>query len=185
LIRLQARSQENVETLRQRLRAETAQKHEAVEEAMSRWNLSDRGGYAAFLSVHHAALKSLASQWRFDDRPDFEAMLRRLEADHAALGVPVWEPSPADAPSANGMGIAYVVRGSRLGSRVLRKRVAAHFPATFLGQEPSLTWSGFLDQLDRCSRDTELAGQADVVSGARATFDLFRTIALQRGDARL
>lgn len=184
LMRLQAQSRDLEPTLRQRLRAETKLQHDAVEEAMSRWDLSDRYGYGAFLSIHRATLKRLAGRWRLEDRRDFEAMLHRIEADHAALDLPMWESAAADTPSANGIGVAYVVRGSRLGSRVLRRRVPEHFPATFLEHEPSLTWSEFLDQLSQCPGGGR-ADQAGVIAGARATFDLFGAVALEREEARL
>jgi heme oxygenase (biliverdin-IX-beta and delta-forming) len=97
-----------------------------------------------------------------------------IERDLAALGEEMPPPLalPAVAGSGNLLGTAYVIEGSRLGSRFLAKRVGDAMPAEYLtaaGQQrawPALVRA--LDQAELGPADTDRA-----VSAARDCFTLF------------
>lgn len=139
------------------LRDGTAAAHERVDAVFSRFDLSDRSGYAAFLGAHadatlpfEAALDAadagrVVPDWRDRRRGDL------LRADLADLGM-----AEPDAPSprlagdvAAAAGAIYVLEGSRMGARLLARRVGPGLPARFLNarQSPE-TWRKLLSCLD-------------------------------------
>jgi heme oxygenase len=167
-------------TLHQILRDATRADHVSLDHALSEFDLRDPGGYGRFLNMHHAALRSLEGLWRADDREDFAALLRCVQADLAALGAPLDEQlkTPAAAPAPlSGWGIGYVVRGSRLGSRVLRKRVPARFAASYLDFAPALAWPDFLQRLEAQADALTPHDRDAVIGGAKTAFAVFAEFA--------
>lgn len=164
-----------------RLKLGTQPDHMRVDRAIARFNLARRGDYAAFLKLHADALDSLRPHWRDLDEADFAALLHALDDDLAALGAaPRKSAAPAIGPI-DSLGVSYVVRGSRLGSQVLQKRVPPDFPNAFLSNSPSLSWPLFLRQLDARGGDPGL--ESATIAGARATFDVYFGLMRNDGDA--
>ena len=120
-------------SLRWRLREATAASHARVDAVMGALGLDTLGGYGDFLATVEAATAPLEDQMAGlgagRSLPGWEG--RRcsgpLRADLAGLGrapVPLGIP-PAPGNEESVLGMAYVLEGSRLGSRVLLGRVLA------------------------------------------------------------
>ena len=176
-------SQDTLSTLHRSLRAATRSDHAAVDRLIAKLDLTRREDYGRLLSIHHAVLQDLKSGWRPEDRDDFRAMSRRLQNDLRVLGFPTANPSALlrSPPLAEGhkLGIAYVIRGSRLGAVVLRPRIPPQFCASYLDFEPTLSWAQFLAQLQSVSKSAQ-AGVGDAaVQGAKITFELFSRLLTQ------
>lgn len=138
------------------------------------FDLSRAEDYRIFLNIHLGALSSLQPDWRLEDGADFAQMLGCVQADLMILGgmanVPPLLTSTPASPS-TGLGIAYVVRGSRLGATVLRRGVGAHFPTSYLDFAPALSWAAFLLELESIADDP--AGRQEATRGACGTFNKF------------
>jgi heme oxygenase len=155
-----------------RLKLATRLDHRRVDRLMTRYDLGQPETYGAFLSLNFRALTALRPHWLGADESDFAGLIEALAADLAALGMPPSgdvdpEPGPID-----GLGLAYVVRGSRLGSKILRKRVGLGLPTEYFGFRLGQPWARFLDELDLCG---EAGSQHEfaLVSGARETFSVY------------
>jgi heme oxygenase len=173
-------SRDPLSALHRSLRAATRSDHMGVDRLIGQLDLSGREGYARLLSIHHAVLQDLRSEWRPEDRNDFRAMSRRLQNDLRVLGFPTANPqSMSRSPLAEGnqLGIAYVIRGSRLGTSVLRPRIPSQFSASYLDFVPTLSWIQFLAQLRSVSQAAEATDAA--ILGAKITFDLFSRLLTQ------
>jgi heme oxygenase len=160
-------------TLHGSLRAATRSNHMVVDGLVAQLDLTQREGYGRLLSIHHAVLQDLKSEWRAEDRDDFREMGRRLQNDLRVLGFPTAASQPMPrTPFAAGdqLGVAYVIRGSRLGSIVLRPRIPTRFSATYFDFAPALSWTQFLVQLQSVPE-----GQPSdaAIRGAKFTFDMF------------
>jgi heme oxygenase len=158
------------------LRAATRSDHTKVDRLIGRLDLTRHEGYGRLLSIHHAVLQILQSEWRPEDQDDFRAMSRRLQNDLRVLGFATANPqSMLRTPLAEGnnLGIAYVIRGSRLGASVLRPRIPAHFSASYFDFEPTLSWVQFLAQLQSISKSAEAEIGDAAIQGAKITFGLF------------
>lgn len=168
--------------LHQSLRAATRADHAIVDRLMLRFDLSRRKDYALFLHIHYWTLKSLDTQWRGEDQTDFADMIDCLQNDLRALGVATSERSGLVSPSVlacNHLGVAYVIRGSRLGAAFLRPRVPSHFPTAYLDFVPALPWGQFLKQLELATDDPKRDTPEDTICGARITFDIFAALLTQ------
>jgi heme oxygenase len=164
------------------LRAATRSDHVAVDGLVLRLDLSSREDYGLFLRVHHAAVQCLEADWREEDRKDFSALLRCAQEDLKALKTSVITLHPSSRPpllASQRLGVAYVIRGSRLGAGVLRHRVPALLPSSYLDYEPRLSWPQFLQQLDPPAQDTDRASSYEVIRGARLTFEVFASLLAQ------
>jgi heme oxygenase len=169
-------------TLHRSLRAATRIDHLGVDRLIGQLDLTRREGYGRLLSIHHAVLQDLKSDWRPEDQDDFRAMTRRLQNDLRVLGFPTANPqSMSRSPLAEGnkLGIAYVIRGSRLGASVLRPRIPPQFSASYLDFEPTLSWVQFLAQLQSVSKSAEAEASGEAIQGAKITFDLFSRLLTQ------
>ncbi|AQR60255.1 hypothetical protein BZG35_00225 [Brevundimonas sp. LM2] len=159
-----------------RLKQATRLDHETVDQAMSGFDLTDRDAYGAFLQLNHTAMIALRPHWRAADAVDFDALVEALAADLAALGL---RPSPPADPLAgriDGLGLSYVVRGSRLGSRILRRRVGPGLPTAYLDLRLGEPWARLLDQLTaRGTADPD--DTTALIAGARATFAVYERLA--------
>jgi heme oxygenase len=168
--------------LHRALQAATRSDHMEVDRLIGQLDLTHREGYGRLLSIHHAVLQDLKSEWRPEDRDDFRAMSRRLQNDLRVLGFPTANPqSMSRTPLAEGnqLGIAYVIRGSRLGASVLRPQIPAQFSASYLAFVPALSWIQFLAQLQSASNADDTEANDAAVRGAKITFDLFSRLLIQ------
>jgi heme oxygenase len=169
-------SRDPLGALHRSLRLATRSDHLEVDRLIGQLDLSRREDYGRLLSIHHAVLLELKSEWRPEDRDDFRAMSRRLQNDLRILGFPTASPqSMSSTPLAEGnqLGIAYVIRGSRLGASVLRPRIPPQFSTSYFDYVPVLSWIQFLEQLKSVTKATEAEATDAAVRGAKITFDLF------------
>jgi heme oxygenase len=175
-------SRDPLSTLHRSLRAATRSDHMGVDRLIGQLDLTRREDYGRLLSIHHAVLQDLKSEWRLEDRDDFRAMSLRLQNDLRALGFPTANPqsmSRTPLAAGNQLGIAYVIRGSRLGASVLRPRIPVQFSASYLDYVPALSWVQFLAQLQNFSKASEADASDAAVEGAKITFDLFSRLLTQ------
>lgn len=158
---------------------------------MSRHNLSDPGGYSEFLAVMAKGFAPvedwLQRHWgaapreaRFRRRiPLIETDLAGLAAQFPAVAASVPTSAPKDIEisddgPAGMLGALYVVEGSRLGAKVLSKRVGAGLPKHFLDDnEPLLEWRALLQQIQQLPEK-----ELDRAAGAASdVFDHFLAVA--------
>ena len=159
-----------------RLKLATRDEHNGVDLALSRFNLVDADDYAAFLELNHSALISLRPHWRSADEADFAGLVDALATDLIDLGA--GSSTEADSLSGliDGLGLSYVVRGSRLGSKILRKRVGSELPTAYFDFRMGTPWARLLDQIDARGA----AGSTDeqsLVAGAVRTFAVYASLA--------
>jgi heme oxygenase len=175
-------SRDPLSALHRSLRVATQSDHMDVDRLIGRLDLTRRDDYGRLLSIHHAVLQDLKSEWRPEDRDDFRAMSRRLQNDLRVLGFPTANPqsmSRAPLDDGNQLGIAYVIRGSRLGASVLRPRIPSQFSASYFDFVPALSWIQFLAQLQSVSKSAEAEVGNAAIQGAKITFNLFSRLLIQ------
>jgi len=175
--------------LRARLRSATAPLHERVDQAFSAFALERTEGYRRFLTAHAEVTVPLEQALEASGietlLPDWRQRSRRqaLLADLQDLGVRMTPLPSADIFTPGWCwGAAYVMEGSRLGGRVLAKRVAqAHpnAPLRYLGQTTPPSWTGFLQQLERNASGRPWS---EVLAGAQSVFERFIHAAEARRD---
>jgi heme oxygenase len=168
------------DSMRRILRDATRNDHQFIDQAVSTLDLTDRVGYGIFLAIHHTALGQLAGRWRPQDHADFAGLLRCLSDDLRAMGHPDGVSEMTRGTKTHSLrqwGIAYVIRGSRLGGAVLRQRVPSGFPASYLTYSPTITWPQFLKQLEHETPAINLRAQAQIIRGAKQAFEAFKAAA--------
>jgi heme oxygenase len=156
------------------LRGVTRNDHASIDRMLLRFDLNRAEDYRNFLNIHFSSLATLRAHWRLQDGDDFARMLGCLEADLQTLGsntpaLPILSATPRS-PS-KGLGIGYVVRGSRLGAAVLRRGVVGDLPTSYLDFVPGLSWAGFLIQLEFIAGDPN--GRDEATRAAISTFSTF------------
>jgi heme oxygenase len=166
------------------LRQVTQRDHERLDGLMSRLDLSNRSDYGILLSVHYNALRALAGRWSVRDHPDFSGLLTCLASDLRALNCPLGDEGATQAAGAElpgQWGLAYVIRGSRLGSAILRHRVPAGQPTSYLDYTPILTWPEFVKQLDGETHTIHPRALGQIIRGAQRAFAAFSAAAAGQG----
>jgi heme oxygenase (biliverdin-IX-beta and delta-forming) len=165
--------------LHRALRAATRSDHVLLDRMILRFDLTRRDDYGLFLHLHFSALRDLEADWLAEDQDDFSAMLRCVQSDLHTLrmATPALSPSGrAQLHAANRLGVAYVLRGSRLGASFLRRRVPRQYPTAYLDFMPALSWSEFLVQLESSAVPPTPGHEHEVVRGARITFEIFISV---------
>jgi heme oxygenase len=158
------------------LRAATREDHAFIDRLLLGFNLNRAEDYTSFLNIHLAAISMLQADWRPRDREDFAQMICCLRADLSTLGHTTVVPFIPFGKSANpfeGLGIAYVLRGSRLGAAILRRSVRAALPTSYLNFVPHLSWTAFLLELESIAEDSRARDEA--ARAACGAFKLFTT----------
>ena len=161
------------------LRAATFDCHQRVDEIYSSAQLDDRVSYGNFLCAQAAALlpveAALDQLGMADLVEDWPERIRgqHLIRDMVELGIA--KPEPIERPTLSSppemLGALYVLEGSRLGGKLLRRSVPSNFPTRFLAGESLESWALFLMRLDQLiDNDAERSGAID---GAHAVFSVF------------
>jgi len=138
------------------------------------FDLNRAEDYRFFLNVHLTALVTLRAEYRPGDVEDFDRLLDCVRRDLRTMGDTIAILPPcfrASTKAFTGLGIAYVIRGSRLGAAVLRRSIAGDAPTSYLDFVPGLSWPAFLAELECIANDP--AGRAEAARSARDTFDIF------------
>jgi len=171
-----------VSDLRDLLRRETAADHQILDDRFSALNLQHVDGYSSFLRSHHMALgycyRAFATNGAKGDLlPPNPAS--ELSNDILALGgnIPAdWAPhQPLEGAP---LGMAYVLAGSRLGARILLKRVLeepsripAQATAYLESQQDPAPWKKIVTSLKALKADPDTANA--IILSARQTFGVF------------
>ena len=173
-------------SIREMLRAEGGPLHAQVDAAFGRYQLHSRPSYSAFLQAHAQALFGLEALLERSGveglLPDWQQRRRTpvLGSDLQRLQVAVPAPAPFTQLLDEGecWGVAYVLEGSRLGSRLLDRHVAESPDAAvrdaraYLGHVPPQgAWPAFLERLDNAGRDPAL--HPAMLAGQRLAFEVF------------
>ncbi|CAN5162387.1 hypothetical protein BH10PSE2_BH10PSE2_14850 [soil metagenome] len=99
-------------------------------------------------------------------------MIDRISADLNLLGVAGFV-ARSDVDELDGFGVAYVLRGSRMGARVLRNRIGADLPTRYMDFTPVLSWRAFLAELEIHAADGDEIHRHRIVTSALQAFAAF------------
>jgi heme oxygenase len=169
-------------SLRNALRSGTSDCHAVVDRLFGRFDLSDRGGYSAFLLAHarvipaveqalaRGGIASLLPDWADRRRSDM------LTADLTALKLTSPPPLAVDDFSSEDelWGAVYVLEGSKLGGAMLAKQVPEALPSRYLShQGPRGAMKAFMERLD----GAHIIDEDCTIAAARSIFDHFRRAA--------
>ena len=166
------------------LRNATAEDHERVDALFSRFDLTQPEGYRAFLRAQVAATRAVEAaldEGRISETVADWPQRRRAAlavADLAALGAqpPYPLPKPALFGTAQLLGAAYVLEGSRLGAKVLRRGLPPEMPQTFLSAPAAPgAWAAMLMTIEAHVVTREDVAMA--CGAARRVFALFEAAA--------
>jgi heme oxygenase len=160
----------------EQLRVSTREQHRTLDAALSRYDLTDRSRYEDFLRIHLYSLTELQSRWRTEDDAEFAHLLSMLENDlgcRTAAATESWRSRTQESAPAQAIGISYVIRGSRLGAALLRRRVPEDFPTEYLSAQLGLSWRAFLEQLESFARSANPMETVIAVNGAISAFGVF------------
>ena len=109
--------------LRGRLRGETADVHDRLDQRISEMELSTPLGLGQFLSLQATALSAimpLAGQ--ASSAPVIQDLMERASRDLAGLGITAPGDTPPLGTAPHPLAVDYVIAGSRLGTKFLRQR---------------------------------------------------------------
>ena len=169
---------------RQFLRKQTQHVHERLDEAFSRLDLTQSSDYTLFLKAHYGGLSQLLPLISpHNARPIIENRLQAIQADLSIMAeTPIRQPNEMALtlpPDCAPLGVLYVVAGSHLGQKILRRRwekstdhkvLAAHH--YFDLPETQKDWENVLSELSNLSIESKAMGK--VVGGALFAFNVFR-----------
>jgi len=160
-----------------RLRAATRTAHDRLDLSLGVLDLGDEADLDRFLSGHRRALSAAAPAVR-TLLPAVDGVIVALDADLAALGTRGAAARPLPAPSADALGLAYVISGAHLGNAVLHRRWAssargrAANAGRFLADRAMRSaWPGIVAAIE--ARHSA-SGFDSLTAGARAGFALYR-----------
>ncbi len=169
--------------LRDRLRADTADRHRRIDALLSALSLGEQDGYRRFVQIHALAIRHLEGliavhAWP-SDYPSPPSFLAPLRFDLDALAIAeTGDLSSAPAP-AEPVGAVYVLAGSRAGAAYLRRLAAPGVardkpPAGYrylFDRSLDAYWPKMRRRLAGVSADTGLADR--IVESADTAFACF------------
>ena len=167
------------------LKAATRDAHDRLDAQFSAYDLSKREDYARFLQAHAAAYlpvetalgeagaANIIPQWQENRRS--AALIEDIEALGLQLPPPARAPA-FDSPAAI-IGGAYVLEGSRLGAKLIKRDVDPTFPSAFLNSKSGLGWKNFVTLIERVL-PTPLEGE-QAQRSAIDTFGVFERAAAE------
>lgn len=167
---------DTVFTLRSRLRADTAERHACLDRAISTIDIATRAGFVRFMQTHQGAFRAVDAAAPL---PALRDLADRAGRDLDQLGAPE-APAPDGAGPLDPLAVDYVLQGSRLGTKVLKRRwqasddpevraADAYFDAPI---DPG-GWRATCDALAGQSASGPVADR--IVTDALRIFDIFRT----------
>lgn len=167
---------DTVSTLRSRLRADTAERHARLDRDISTIDIAIRPGFVRFMQTHHRAFRALDA---VAPLPALRDLADRAGRDLDQLGAPE-APVPDKGGPLDPLAVDYILQGSRLGTKVLKRRwqatddpqvraAGAYFDAPVDAEG----WRATCDALAARSAAGPAADR--VVSDALRIFDIFGT----------
>lgn len=175
-------------SLRFALREVTRDAHERLDQGISALDLRTRDGFVRFCQCHIASFRALAP--RSGDpamRDQLCGFVARLEDDLATLGQPESRGNTGCGPVFDDLSVAYIVHGSRLGTKVLRRTWAEsddplvrQASAYMSGDIDGLAWRETCASLD--ALDPLATRGRTIANEALEIFALFQR-SLDRGEA--
>lgn len=159
------------------LREVTSVDHLETEAAFAPFDIAEPDDYRRFLLAHAMVLPRFelgvtGQGWR-----DWHPRLPYLADDLAALGeeLPVAMLAPAMSPVA-AWGVQYVLEGSRLGGKLLARRLPEGAPSRYLRPhaDMSVRWQAFCAALDAEASRGGARWMDEVTDSAKETFRAFR-----------
>ena len=108
---------------RQRLKQASQADHDRVDDLLSSFDITTRQGFEGFLIIHKACFTTMLglAEPGTDTASSLRAMLTRIDADLAVLGASARPPQSRPLPRTDAMALDYMIEGSRLGSRMLKR----------------------------------------------------------------
>lgn len=167
------------------LRARTRDQHDRVDDAFSAMDIQTQDGLRAFLGVHGACFQGMLGVAHSDSsaRRMLSDMIARIRVDLHELGGCIEVRATGLTDGVDPLALDYVLEGSRLGSKVLKKRWgAASDPAVlranayFSMPSDASRWSQVCFKLGRVPVDTKQAH--DITQDVIRLFTLFHDTAL-------
>jgi heme oxygenase (biliverdin-IX-beta and delta-forming) len=158
------------------VKARTAAAHARVDAAFGRFDLGRRESYVRFLQAHGRVVPAVEAALGQGGLPQWRPRTGCLQSDLAAcahtLPLPIADVLPQD--DAERFGLLYVLEGSRLGGRLLLRRVGPGFPARYLAaiHRPG-EWRAFTRALDARAAAGDGAWVESMVAGALHGFALY------------
>ncbi len=159
--------------------------HDRVDSLISEIGVTSRRGFAQFLTLH----KSCFITMRAATPPASEAalslsdMLMRIDADLAILDHPLPAPPQTTLGPIDPLAIAYMIEGSRMGSKVLHRRwsatadpLVAQAQSYFSTPADAGRWRTVCDQLAAVPLDSPRADT--IIQDTTTLFELFYHSAL-------
>lgn len=164
-----------ITNLRDRLRHDLSQAHQELDDLVSTFDLATYQGFAAFLLMHEAGFRAIGGSAVGRDRSMVFDLQDRAARDLKTLGLaPLAGPQDIKADYAP-EAVTYVAGGSRLGSKVLRKRWARSddmrvraAASYFAAPSYAATWREFVNVAGREPAQTDRASR--IVTDAQRFF---------------
>ena len=166
------------------LKEQTAADHDAVDDLLSALDVSSADGLEGFLGVHRACFAAMLPIAVPGDSSmqAMTGMIACIERDLATLGAPCDVSSAVTVGPVDVLACDYVLEGSRLGSKVLRRRwEASEDPrvraadAYFSITPVSGRWREVCDALSAVAPDSPRA--AHIIRDTKSLFALFENVA--------
>lgn len=166
-------------TGREYLNRETRSEHTAVEAAFDAFDMATGEGMDAILTAHIGAMDRLLPA--LSDHPEYRDEIVRLRSlaslSRDALDLPERAKTPRQAEALHPLAIAYVVLGSRLGARVISRRLDKQavrwnddVRGYFTDEGSGPAWSLLCEELETGHWDAELT---DIADDAQRVFALY------------
>lgn len=169
---------------RMALRKATREDHEKTDLAVSSFDLRSRDGLVGFLAVHHSCFHTMiaAAVVPGDACYEMADMIGAIEVDLATLDASLSEVPPPALPRLDPLALDYVLAGSRLGTKVLRRVWSAsadpsvrRASAYFSKDAPAERWQMVCRALTEVDADGARARR--ITADTRRLFQLFCDVA--------
>ncbi len=171
---------------RQVLKNETQADHERVDGLISLIDLATFDGFIRFLSIHQSCFRVMRDlvTTESDAWSSLDEMVRRIDADLATMGTSATVGVVSDIHKPDRLAIDYVIEGSRLGSKMLRRRwltasdpIVRQANAYFSLAPVPGRWRDVCDQLSNIPGHSERAGT--IIEDTKMLFALFHAAACE------
>lgn len=181
-----ASSDGQAKTLRptQLLRQATAADHAVVEAGFAPFMTDPRAHLTRFLAAQLIANRALAAHRAGPglaaETAVLDDLIARLERDLGPAGATL--PAPASGAAISADAVAYLVLGSRLGTELIKRHLAAHLialPHAFRAAPSGTTWRAFGARID--AYDPGGRALNTLIRDARRGFSFFREAARLAG----